>query len=281
MKHQIDPKIDCVFKRILGSEDNRNLLLHFLNAMLGSELPLPITSVQIANPYNEKEFLNDKLSIVDVKATDNQDNIYQIEIQLLNYTHLPARILYVWSDIYSKQLQSGQDYHLLRPTYSIWLLAENLVKNDGNYLHRYKFRDDLGQPLIEHGGIWLLELEKFRAELVENEQARWLKFFREGESLNDEAGLPEWMNTQEMRQAMSTLQQFSEKESNYFAYQARQEYLRQQRTIQYERDTALEREQVALAERDAALAEIEHLKALLEQSQNSNPSTKWLKVPNL
>jgi chromosome segregation ATPase len=31
MKHRIDPKIDCVFKALLGSEENRNLLLHFLN----------------------------------------------------------------------------------------------------------------------------------------------------------------------------------------------------------------------------------------------------------
>jgi hypothetical protein len=41
MKHPIDPKIDCVFKALLGSEDNRNLLVHFLNAILGSDLPVP------------------------------------------------------------------------------------------------------------------------------------------------------------------------------------------------------------------------------------------------
>ncbi|MEI7869829.1 MAG: hypothetical protein WCI11_18230 [Candidatus Methylumidiphilus sp.] len=34
MKHRIDPKIDCVFKALLGSEGNRNLLVHFLNAVL-------------------------------------------------------------------------------------------------------------------------------------------------------------------------------------------------------------------------------------------------------
>jgi hypothetical protein len=34
MKHHIDPKIDCVFKALLGAEDNRNLLVHFLNAIL-------------------------------------------------------------------------------------------------------------------------------------------------------------------------------------------------------------------------------------------------------
>lgn len=47
------------------------------------------------------EFLSDKLSIVDVKAKDSYDRLYQIEIQLTRYTHLTARILYNWTDIYS------------------------------------------------------------------------------------------------------------------------------------------------------------------------------------
>ncbi|WP_295623182.1 PD-(D/E)XK nuclease family transposase, partial [uncultured Lamprocystis sp.] len=34
MDHPIDPKTDCVFKALLGAEDNRNLLIHFLNATL-------------------------------------------------------------------------------------------------------------------------------------------------------------------------------------------------------------------------------------------------------
>jgi hypothetical protein len=69
-----------------------------------------------------------------------------------------------------------------------------------------------------------------------------------------------------MRQAMSTLSQFSEKERDYHAYQARQNYLRQQRTIQFERD---ELEQQLNEERKAkeeALAEIERLKALLTKN---------------
>ncbi len=76
---------------------------------------------------------------------------------------------------------------------------------------------------------------------------------------------------------MSTLRQFSEKERDYHAYQARQNYLRQQRTIQFERDE-LEQElnqerkakeferltkEEALQAKNDALAENERLKALL------------------
>ncbi|MEY3289804.1 MAG: hypothetical protein RLZZ419_2046 [Pseudomonadota bacterium] len=299
MRHAIDPKIDCVFKALLGSEENRNLLIHFLNAFLAQDLIEPLVWVEILNPYNDKEFLSDKLSIVDVKARDSHDRLYQIEIQLTSYGHLPARIIYNWADIYSQQLKSGQDYLELRPTYSIWLLAENLISDDNETVHHYKMRDEQGNTLTQHGGIWLLELKKFKANRIETEDQRWLKFFREGEQLNDEA-LPDWMITREMKQAMSTLSTFSEKDQHYYQYQARQEYLREQRTIQHEleqatkallqanqreeaanqreeaakkrEEAAQKREELALQEKqivqqreELAIAEIERLKALLAQ----------------
>ena len=80
---------------------------------------------------------------------------------------------------------------------------------------------------------------------------------------------------------MNTLKLFSEKERDYHAYQARQNYLREQRTIQVEieqmqkaleqermeKQAALQREQAALQEKESAQAEIERLKALLGQSK--------------
>ena len=65
MRHPIDPKINCVFK-----------------ALLGAELPAPITRVEVFNPYNERGFLGDKLSMVDVKVRGQDERLYRIEIQL-------------------------------------------------------------------------------------------------------------------------------------------------------------------------------------------------------
>ena len=190
-------------------------------------------------------------------------------------------------DCVSQQLKSGKEYHELRPTYSIWLLAENLLVDDKAYIHHYKMRDEQGKTLTPHGGIWLLELKKFNAIQVETEGQRWLKFFKDGDRLNDD-DLPDWMMTQEMKQAMSTLSTFSEKEQQYYQYQARQEYLREQRTIQSELEQANKREEAAkrrealalhekkVAEQEKqaaesrealALAEIERLKALLVQKE--------------
>ena len=189
-------------------------------------------------------------------------------------------MVYTWCDIISQQLQSGNDYSLLKPVYSIWLLAENLLPGEAEYAHEYKLQNRLGRSLADLGGIHLLELKKFTADQIETEEQRWLKFFKDGERLDD-AALPDWMNTDEMRQAMNTLKQFSEKERDYNAYQARQNYLREQRTIQVEieqmqkaleqermeKQAALQREQAALQEKESAQAEIERLKVLLGQSK--------------
>ena len=276
MKHPIDPKIDCVFKALLGTERNRRLLMHFLNAVLAGELADPIIEVEILNPYNEREFLDDKLSIVDVKARDQSGRLYQIEIQLLNVPDLPARILYGWADLYSAQLQDGDGYDQIKPTYAIWLLGQTLRPQVTEGVHRFRLRDEQGRSLLDHGGIWLLELSKCAVEAVETEQDRWLKFFAEGHRLDDEH-LPAWMQTEEMRQAMSTLKTFSEKERAYHRYQARQNYLRQQQSIQNHLDALrAEAEQARAAEeqaraaeareraeKEAALAEIERLRAQL------------------
>jgi predicted transposase/invertase (TIGR01784 family) len=273
MKHPIDPKIDCVFKALLGSVENRNLLIHFLNAILATELAAPITEVDILNPYNDKEFLDDKLSIVDVKAEDSAGRLYQIEIQLLSYRHLPARMVYTWADFYSGQLRSGQDYAQLRPTYGIWLLAENLLPDNDRYAHHFKLRDERGQALIEHGGIWVLELEKFGANRIETEEQRWLKLFKDGEGLDDTA-LPDWMNTHEMRQAMSTLRQFSDKDRDYHAYQARQNFLRQQRTMELERDEAVRAREQAEQKREQAERALEQAERAKEQAEQARARTE-------
>ncbi len=124
-----------------------------------------------------------------------------------------------------------------------------------------------------------------------SEEQRWLKFFTEGEQLNDDT-LPEWMITQEMKQAMSTLSTFSEKDQDYFKYQARQEYIREQNAIQNEleqakresaqakrlieaakkREDALQqREKIAMQETQAAMQEtqaaIQEKQAALQETQ--------------
>ncbi|WPL19664.1 PD-(D/E)XK nuclease family transposase [Thiorhodovibrio winogradskyi] len=192
--------------------------------------------------------------------------LYQIEIQLLSYRDLPARISYGWADLYSSQLSDGEPYSTLKPTYAIWLLAEDLLPDPDAYLHDFRLRDPQGRSLLNHGGIWLLELNKFHAEWVNTEQERWLKFFKEGVTLDTDA-LPPWMQTPEMRQAMRTLERFSEKDRAYHAYQARQNYLRQQMSIQQELDERRAEAEQARQFAEQARAAEEQARAAEEQAR--------------
>ncbi len=249
MKHPISPTVDCVFKSLLGSEENKNLLLNFLNAVLSPQSP--IFSVEILNPYNEREFYSDKLTIVDVKAKDEHGTVYQVEIQLAIFSYLPERMLYTWSDLYRAQLQSGEEFAELCPVISIWMLTENLFSDSPDFHHHFQIVDQENQKrLSEHCSIHVLELEKWQYSETLNTEDQWLYFFKEAEHWEE---LPEIINTPEMRQAMATLERFSEKEANYHLYQARQNALREEKTRQRLLEAALQREKEALQDKEEAL----------------------------
>ena len=231
------------------------------------------------------------MSVVDIKAHDAAGRLYQIEIQLLNYPDRPARSLYTWADLYTQPLKSGDPYGQRRPTFAVWLLAAALLPAATGYAHRDRFRDDQGRGFIDHGAIVLFDLNRFAAAEVNTEEERWLKFFSEGERLDPER-LPAWMQTTEMRRAMSTLQAFSEQERAYDAYRARQHALHlqasiQQRQLELEaayaaqgaeleaerqakeaerqaKEAAIRAEEAERQAKEAALAEIARLKALLQ-----------------
>ena len=80
MRIGIKPVVNFAFKKIFGTDPNKLSLISFLNAVL--VLGVPIVDVVIVNPYNLQDFLDDKLSILDIKAIDANGAIYAIEIQL-------------------------------------------------------------------------------------------------------------------------------------------------------------------------------------------------------
>ena len=242
MTHQIDPKVDCVFKAILGAIENKNLLIHFLNAVLEPKKKSKIVHVEIINPYNEKEYETDKLSIVDIKAIDETDKLYQIEIQLVNHSALIERILYTWTSIYYSQMRKGDHYNQLRPVISIWILKEKLFPQVNichlpfeiaNIEHQLK--------LTEHLSINILQLSEWvLKEPIKTEKDRWIYLFKEGKDI-DIDNPPSFLdtNTKEMRQAMQVMKRFSENQKNFLLYQSRMNALFKENTYIQELDDAL------------------------------------------
>lgn len=199
MKYHIDALVDCVFKALLGREHNKNLLLNFLNAILKPTHPL--VNVTLLNPYNEKEYLTDKLSIVDVKAVDDQQQV----------------------------------------------------------------------ALSDHCQVHLLELAKWHKLTVDDDLDRWLLFFKLSAEL-DANQLPAPLQTDIMRQAMSTLREFSEKERERDLYRQRLDYLRDQGALQAQQEEdrrLLEESSRRLEEerrlREKAEQEVEQLREKLKK----------------
>lgn len=62
----IDPKVDYVFKKLFGTASSAPLLMSILDAILQPPPDQRIVSLEITDPFSEKETPDDKLSIVDV-----------------------------------------------------------------------------------------------------------------------------------------------------------------------------------------------------------------------
>ncbi|WP_242482485.1 hypothetical protein [Thiocystis violacea] len=77
-------------------------------------------------------------------------------------------------------MAGGEDCGGLKPPSAIWLLGEEVLCELSEYAHDFRLRDARGRCSLDHGGIWLLELNKFQAEQVETEAQRWLRFFKDG-----------------------------------------------------------------------------------------------------
>jgi predicted transposase/invertase (TIGR01784 family) len=72
--------VDFAFKLVLGSPEHSGITIHFLNSILVGQPR--ITQVEILNPYLGKEFDDDKLSILDIRATDEHGRLLNIECRL-------------------------------------------------------------------------------------------------------------------------------------------------------------------------------------------------------
>jgi predicted transposase/invertase (TIGR01784 family) len=252
MKHRIDPMVDCVAKAILGDAAHPERTVDFLQSVLRADPP--IVQVTIENPYSPKEFVQDRQIVVDIRARDASGRVFAIEVQVSAPSYLPERILYGWSSLFAKQLVSGEPYTELRPVISIWLLGQALFPNSPHWHHTFRAHDPTrGVTLSNYFGIHTLELCKWaHPKKPLDGIERWMYLFS-GAKRWDE--LPADLADPIMRQAMDVLERFSEKESDYYLYQARENYLRIKLTdellLQRERE-AKERAEKALEEARAA-----------------------------
>jgi len=93
-----------------------------LNAGLLLENDKQIVSVEIVTPYQLPALVGEKVTIVSVKAKDQSDNNYIVEMQVAAVDGFDKRVLYYASKSYSSQIDRGDLYEKLNPTFFIGFL---------------------------------------------------------------------------------------------------------------------------------------------------------------
>ncbi len=76
----LDPKNDVAFRRIFGTEKNKDILIHFLNDILGFTGKDEIKEIEFLSTIQDAEIASKKQSIVDVLCRDSSGNRYIIEM---------------------------------------------------------------------------------------------------------------------------------------------------------------------------------------------------------
>ena len=220
----LSPKVDFVFKKIFGSEENKSVLISFLNATLKPKKE--IVSVDLKNTDIEKEYLKDKFSRLDVKATTSNKETINIEIQLKNEYDMIQRSLYYWSKIYEEQIQEGDSYSNLNRTVCINILNYNYLKND-RFHNIYRLKEiETNEELTDIEEIHFIEIPKLR-ELNLNDEADmlevWIEFLRDPES---EVIRNIEMSNEEVRKAKDKLYKLSQSKKDRELYFLREKSIR-------------------------------------------------------
>ena len=186
----INPKIDFAFKKIFGSEDSKDILISFLNALIYEEKPV-IQDLEILNPYLAPKIRGVKDTYLDIKARikseDNSDRTVIIEMQVLNIEGFEKRILYNAAKSYSTQLASGQSYNLLNPVIALIITDFVMFPDLEKVMSRFvlKEKDYLIDYPIYDIELIFVELPKFKKQLSELKfiNDKWLYFLTEARSL--------------------------------------------------------------------------------------------------
>jgi len=120
-----------------------------------------LADVTIENPFNYQDFLDDKLSILDVKATDVAGMVFNIEMQLSVTAGLVKRLVFYGCELFVGQLSQGQVYTNLNPVYSICILDALLWDENSAGHHRFRLVDTENARILENAiEIHLIQLPR-------------------------------------------------------------------------------------------------------------------------
>jgi predicted transposase/invertase (TIGR01784 family) len=210
----IDPRIDVAFKKIFGVEENKDLLISLINSIVGEEDQ--VSEVSLLNPYNPKNFKKEKLSILDIKARNQEGKRFNIEIQISDEADYDKRALYYWAKLYTEQLKAGEDYSDLSKAIGIHILNFTSIPEVEKYHNVFDIREkESGLVYFKDLELHTIELKKFsdnaKEELsdivlkVKNTLDMWVAFLTRHDLLEVKS-LPKGLDDTNLKKAITVLE---------------------------------------------------------------------------
>ncbi len=182
----VDPKNNVAFQKIFGSEQRKEILISFLNAVLDLTGEKEITDIELLNPYQAPRIEGLKGTILDVRARDRRGVFFIVEMQVCRTPGIKKRFTYYAAKGYVSQIIRGADYPKLNQVVFIGILDFNEFENE-HYLSRHVFMNTktLKQEImdLELNFIELPKFDKKETEL-ENILEKWVYFIKNASDLS-------------------------------------------------------------------------------------------------
>ena len=181
----LDPKNDYVFKRIFGHTGNEEITKNLLQSII----PDKIDEIELdSNPITEKDLLDDKVGILDIKAKLNKGNVNcDIEMQVADQKDIEKRILFYWSKMYIQTISSGKDYENLKRCIVILITDYDIetLKKIPEYTTKWKIREEKYPKLVLTNvlELYIISLSKAKDATKNKQEAlyKWLQFINNPE----------------------------------------------------------------------------------------------------
>ena len=139
----INPYTDFGFKKLFGTEMNKDLLISFLNALFNNS-EREIEDVQYLNGENLGDGYGDRRSVFDVYCMTKDGSRFIVEMQKAEQEYFKDRSVYYATTPIRQQAVKGKwDYHL-ENVYTIGILNFEFPKNEypaDSYRHEIKLKD--------------------------------------------------------------------------------------------------------------------------------------------
>lgn len=185
----LDPKNDVAFKKIFGTEKNKDILIHFLNDMVTFKNGGKIQDVTFLKTVQDPETAALKTSIVDILCRDQKGNNYIVEMQIAKEKGFEKRAQFYAAKAYSSQLYVNGKYHELKEV--IFLAISNFkmfpkkraYKSDHIILDKATHENDL-----KDFSFTFLELPKFKKKIddLSDIAEKWAYFFKHAEETSEQ-----------------------------------------------------------------------------------------------